>query len=139
MKALDTNVLVRLLLADDAAQLAQVKKVLSQTQQFTSPITVIQELVWVLEANDYSVAQVIHGMNLLLALPNFIPAHLVELRLALEWYENGMDFADALHLALHLSLHGPAQQLLTFDKSFVKLGKKQGLNTRGVAWVVAVA
>ena len=135
MKALDTNVLVRLLLADDAAQLAQVKKVLSQTQQFTSPITVILELVWVLEANDYSVAQVMHGMNLLLALPNFIPAHLVELRLALEWYEKGMDFADALHLALR----EPAQQLLTFDKSFVKLGKKQGLNTRGVDWVVSVA
>lgn len=135
MKALDTNVLVRLLLADDAVQLLQVKKLLSQSQQFTSPITVIQELVWVLEAHDYSVAQVIRGMNLLLALPNFTPAHLAELRLALEWYDNGMDFADALHLALR----EPAQQLLTFDKSFIKLGKKQGLSTRGVDWVAAVA
>ena len=45
MKALDTNVLVRLLLADDVVQFAQVKQLLSQTQQFTSPITVMQELV----------------------------------------------------------------------------------------------
>ncbi len=135
MKALDTNVLVRLLLADDAAQLAQVKRLLSQTQQFTSPITVMQELVWVLEAHDYSAAQVQRGMGLLLSLPNFKPAHLAELQLALEWYGKGMDFADALHLALR----GASSQLLTFDKAFIKLGKKQGLTTRGVDWVAGVA
>jgi predicted nucleic-acid-binding protein len=135
MKALDTNVLVRLLLADDAAQLAQVKQLLSQPQQFTSPITVMQELVWVLEANDYTVAQVLHGMNLLLSLPNFKPTHVAEIRQALEWYDRGMDFADALHLALR----GASSQLLTFDKAFIKLGKKQGLNTRGLDWVTGIA
>ena len=135
MKALDTNVLVRLLLADDAKQLAQVKQLLSQTQQFTSPITVMQELVWVLEAYDYSVAQVQHGMRLLLSLPNFKPAHIAELQLALEWYGKGMDFADALHLALR----GASTQLLTFDKAFIKLGKKQGLSTQGLDWVAGVA
>ena len=135
MKALDTNVLVRLLLADDAAQLAQVKKLLSQAQQFTAPVTVMQELVWVLEAHDYSAAQVQHGMGLLLSLPNFKPAHLAELQLALEWYGKGMDFADALHLALR----GESSQLLTFDKSFAKFAKKQGLSTQGVDWVAGVA
>ncbi len=134
MKALDTNVLVCLLLADDALQLAQVKRLLSQTQQFTSPITVMQELVWVLEAHDYSVAQVRHAMGLLLSLPNFKPAHLPELQLALDWYGKGMDFADALHLALR----GASTQLLTFDKTFIKSGKKQGLSTQGVAWVAGV-
>jgi predicted nucleic-acid-binding protein len=83
MNALDTNVLVRLLLADDASQLAQVKQLLSQPQQFTSPVTVMQELVWVLEANDYTVAQVTHGIDLLLSLPNFKPDHVAELRQAL--------------------------------------------------------
>lgn len=135
MKALDTNVLVRLLLADDAVQLAKVKQLLSQTQQFTSPITVMQELVWVLEAHDYSVAQVQRGMGLLLSLPNFKPSHLAELQLALEWYGQGMDFADALHLALR----GASAQLLTFDKALIKLGKKQGLSTRGLDWVAGVA
>jgi predicted nucleic-acid-binding protein len=67
MKALDTNVLVRLLLADDAVQLAAVKKLLSQAQQFSSPITVMQELVWVLEAHDYTVEEVLHGLNMLLS------------------------------------------------------------------------
>jgi predicted nucleic-acid-binding protein len=134
MKALDTNVLVRLLLADDLAQLNAAKKLLSQAQEFTSPITVIQELVWVLEANDYTVAQVQHALNLLLCLPNFKPAHVSELRQALIWYSEGMDFADALHLALRDS----ASQLLTFDKGFIKLAKRQGLSSAGLDWVVGV-
>jgi predicted nucleic-acid-binding protein len=135
MKSLDTNVLVRLLLGDDAAQLAQVKQLLSQAQQFTSPITVMIELVWVLEAHDYTAEQVQQGLSLLLALPNFKPAHLAELRQALAWYAQGMDFADALHLALR----GASPQLLTFDKGFVKLAKKEGLHTQGVDWVAGVA
>jgi predicted nucleic-acid-binding protein len=134
MKALDTNVLVRFLLADDAAQLTKVKRLLSEAQKFTSPITVMQELVWVLEAHDYSVAQVSFGIQQLLSLPNFKPDHGVELRQALVWYERGMDFADALHLALR----GTSPQLLTFDKSFVKVAKKQGLTTRGADWVAAI-
>jgi predicted nucleic-acid-binding protein len=134
MRALDTNVLVRLLLADDLAQLNAAKKLLSQAQEFTSPITVIQELVWVLEANDYTVAQVQHALDLLLCLPNFKPAHWTELRQALIWYGEGMDFADALHLALRDS----AKQLLTFDKGFIKLAKRQGLSSEGLDWVVGV-
>ncbi len=134
MKSLDTNVLVRLLLADDTVQLAQVKALLSSPQQFTCPVTVMQELVWVLEAHDYSAAQVQHGLHLLLSLPNFKPAHLAELRQAITWYVQGMDFADALHL----SLRGASPQLLTFDKGFIKQGKKHGLNTQGIDWVAGV-
>jgi predicted nucleic-acid-binding protein len=134
MKALDTNVLVRLLLADDQAQLAAAKKLLSQAQQFSSPITVIQELVWVLEAHDYTSQEVLHAMNLLLSLPNFKPEHASELNQALIWYGQGMDFANALHLALR----GSTNQLLTFDKGFIKLGKKLGLSTQAVDWVSGI-
>jgi predicted nucleic acid-binding protein len=45
-----------------------------------------------------------------------------------------MDFADALHLALRAS----ASQLLTFDKGFIKLGKKLGLSTQAMEWVSGV-
>lgn len=135
MKALDTNILVRLLLADDAAQLGRVKQLLAQNQQFTCPVTVIQELVWVLEAHDYTVPQIQQGITLLLSLPNFKPAHLAQLQQAVEWYGRGMDFADALHLALR----APTEQLLTFDKGFVKMGKKLNLNTDGVPWVAQLS
>lgn len=123
MIALDTNILARLLLADDAAQLARVKSLLGKKQTFSAPVTVMLELVWVLEANDCIPADIQHGINLLLGLANFQPGNAAELKQALAWYAQGMDFADALHLALSSN----AGQLATFDKKFVKLAKKLGL------------
>ena len=122
MIALDTNILARLLLADDAAQLARVKSLLGKKQNYTAPITIMLELVWVLEANDCSPPEIQHGINLLLGLSNFKPANAQELKQALAWYADGLDFADALHLALSQD----AKQLVTFDKKFVKLAKKSG-------------
>ena len=122
MIALDTNILARLLLADDAAQLARVKSLLGKKQNYTAPITIMLELVWVLEANDCSPPEIQHGINLLLGLANFKPANAQELKQALAWYADGLDFADALHLALSQD----AKQLVTFDKKFVKLAKKSG-------------
>ena len=116
MIALDTNILARLLLADDAAQLARVKTLLGKKQIYTAPITVMLELVWVLEANDCTAIDIERGMNLLWGLANFKPAHLEELRQALAWYTQGLDFADSLHLALS----GEAERLMTFDKKFVR-------------------
>jgi predicted nucleic-acid-binding protein len=94
----------------------------------------MQELVWVLEAHGYTPQEVRHGMNLLLSLPNFKAEHAFELNQALIWYGQGMDFANALHLALR----GSTNQLLTFDKGFIKLGKKLGLRTQAVDWVSGV-
>jgi hypothetical protein len=70
----------------------------------------------------------------LLCLPNFKPANVSEFRQALVWYVEGMDFAEALHLALR----GSAKQLLTFDKGFIKSAKRQGLSSAGLDWVVGV-
>ena len=122
MIALDTNILARLLLADDAAQLARVKSLLGKKQNYTAPITVMLELVWVLEANDCAPPDIERGIKLLLGLANFKPANAQELKQALAWYADGLDFADALHLALSQD----AKQLVTFDKKFVKLAKKSG-------------
>lgn len=134
MKALDTNVLARLLLADDAAQLARVKTLMSQKQIFTAPISVMLELVWVLEAHDFDERDIVQAFNQLLALTNFKPANLAELRQALSWYSKGMDFADAVHLAMSDN----AEQILTFDKAFIKAAKSEGLSQTGVDWVAEV-
>ena len=122
MIALDTNILARLLLADDAAQLVRVKTLLGKKQNYTTPITVMLELVWVLEANDCSPPEIQRGINLLLGLANFKPANAQELKQALAWYADGLDFADALHLALSQD----TKQLVTFDKKFAKMAKKSG-------------
>jgi predicted nucleic-acid-binding protein len=116
MIALDTNILARLLLRDDARQFARARDLLAQERDYTAPITVMQELVWVLEVNDCAREDIAHGLGLLLGLPNFKPHRPEALRQALDWYARGLDFADALHLALSQG----SEELVTFDRAFVK-------------------
>lgn len=116
MKALDTNVLARLLLKDDLTQFKRTQALLASDAQFTAPVTVMLELVWVLESNDCSPSEIYHGLGLLMNLHNFKPAHEHVIRKALIAYANGLDFADAIHLGLSQK----EEVLLTFDKSFVK-------------------
>ena len=120
MIALDTNMLARLLLKDDAAQYKRVKALFETRQVFTAPITVMLELVWVLESRDIAAPQIAMGLNALLSLPNFKPERLDALQVALRSYASGMGFADALHLALSEG----QQKFLTFDKAFVKQSQK---------------
>ena len=123
MIALDTNILARLLLGDDAVQLSRAKALLSEARQFTAPITVMLELVWVLEANGVEPKALADGLERLIGLSNFKPVHAAEIRQALNGYREGLDFADALHLALSAS----STQMVNFDKAFTKRTKKLGL------------
>lgn len=122
MIALDTNLLARLLLRDDARQHARARQLLAREQDYTAPVTVLLELVWVLEVNDCAREDIARGINLLLGLPNFKPQQADALRQALDWYAQGLDFADALHLA---QSHG-CEELATFDKAFAKQAGKLG-------------
>ena len=130
MIALDTHLLVRLLLRDDKKQHARVVQLLAGPNEFTAPVSVMLELVWVLEVNDCSTEDIVRGVNLLLGLPNFKPQQAAALRQALLGYAQGLDFADALHLALS---HG-SQELATFDKAFARKAGKLGLVPPVVAY-----
>ena len=123
MIALDTNLLARLLLGDDKRQHSRVVQLLAGTQDFTAPVTAMLELVWVLEVNGLAPSDIVRGLNLLLGLPNFKPQQADAIRQALAAYAHGLDFADALHLALS---HG-SQQLATSDKAFARKAAKLGL------------
>lgn len=48
MNAIDTNVLVRLLVADDMTQAQQAAALIDSGQAFFVPITVVLELEWIL-------------------------------------------------------------------------------------------
>lgn len=122
MIALDTNVLARFLLKDDAVQHRAAAALLAGAQEFTAPPTVLLELVWVLEACDCTRSEILKGLRALLGLPNFKPAETDALAYALHWYEGGMDFADALHLALSAKADGFA----TFDRDLLKRAAKLG-------------
>ena len=123
MIAVDTNVLARLLLQDDAAQHKKVKALFKTRETFTAPVTVLLELVWVLESRDVTPEQVAFGLNALLDLPNFKPERADAVRDALRHYAAGMGFADALHL----SLSAGDQKFMTFDKAFARQAKKMAV------------
>jgi len=120
MIALDTNVLARYLLKDDRQQHRAARALLGGGESFTAPATVMQELVWVLGANDCARGEIAKGLRLLLGLPNFRPDGLDALLYALTWYEGGMDFDDALHMASSAKHAAFA----TFDRALSRRAQK---------------
>ena len=122
MIALDTNILARYFLNDDPKQCKVAAALLSKKQDYTAPATVILELVWVLSANGCTREEILKALRLLLGLPNFKPKQFEALCYAVHWYGQGMDFGDALHLALSAG----DQVFCTFDKALVKSAAKIG-------------
>lgn len=120
MIALDTNILARLLLKDDEKQYRTAVSLLQKKQEYTAPPSVLLELVWVLQVNDCTRDEIVKGLYALFGLPNFRPMAFANMACALQWYEAGMDFADAVHLALCTKTDGFA----TFDKELGKQARK---------------
>ena len=123
MIALDTNILARYLLNDTPAQTKINERVLSGPETCTAPITVVLELVWVLESCECERGEIAKALRLLCGLEYFKPQQFDALVRALHWYEEGMDFGDAVHLALSEN----EAAFRTFDKALVRLGR--GLET----------
>ncbi|MFN0318015.1 MAG: type II toxin-antitoxin system VapC family toxin [Burkholderiales bacterium] len=122
MISLDTNLLVRYLLNDDAEQGKIASALLSGSSTVTAPVSVLLELAWVLEAYDCTREEIAKGFRHILGLPNFIVREIEAVGYALRWFEGGMDFADALHLALSAK----DEQFATFDRALEKRAKKLG-------------
>ena len=120
MIALDTNIVVRLIVADDRSQLARARALVE-----TSPVllltTVVLETEWVLRKTyGLSRQHVREAMALFCGLPGVQLESPDVVEAALDLHAKGFDFADAIHIA---SL--PSQtSLATFDKALVKLSKK---------------
>ena len=123
MIALDTNVLVRYLLADDAAQTRAARALLEDLgREYFVPITVTLELAWVLRSSKVPRAEIVSHLRDLLSLPNVRPQLAEAVFQGLRWAESGIDIADALHLALSAK----AESFMTFDDSLVKQARKEG-------------
>ena len=111
MRAVDTNILARFYLRDDAAQGRIAATVLSGGDVFV-PKTVVLELEWVLRyVADQPEDKVIDCLAHLVALPGVTVEDRDEIETALSYCRKGIDFADALHLAASRS----CSELLTFD------------------------
>lgn len=124
MAALDTNLLVRLLVQDDARQTAAVHQMLAHSIQNAEtlfvPITVSLELEWVLRARyRFAKADIIHALSTLLRAVELSFESEPALEMALLNCEQGSaDYADCLHAAL--AALAQAQPLWTFDQAAAK-------------------
>ena len=124
MAALDTNVVVRLIVGDHAAQ-ARAAENLVASEPCTIAPSVLMECEWVLRASYGLDAQVIAAaFRDLLLLENIDALDPVPTQQALGGYQAGLDFADALHAAQRRA----GETFSTFDKSLVRRAPKAGLH-----------
>jgi predicted nucleic-acid-binding protein len=130
MIAVDTNVLARAIATEtdaDAATRAQRKRaqaLLSSGRQLFVPVTVIEELEWVLRGTYGMPAEDIAAVfEDMLAVENLTVDRAAAVSQALAWYRQGLDFSDALHLAQS----GLCSGLATFDARFAKTARRLGL------------
>lgn len=111
MRAVDTNILARFYLRDDEVQGRIAAGLLAAGDVFV-PKTVILELEWVLRyVAEQPQNKVIECLAHLVALPGVTVEDRDEIELALGYSRNGIDFADALHLAASKA----CSEMLTFD------------------------
>lgn len=125
MPALDTNVLVRYLVRDDATQLAAarrlIRRCISEGQALHVPVTVFLELEWVLRSNfGFGKSEVLRALSALLSTAELSFESETALELALARYtESSADFPDCLHVALAIQAGHPP--LWTFDKAAARI------------------
>ena len=99
MIAVDTNILVRYLIEDDVAQTDRAEAVLRSGAVLLLK-SVLLETEWVLRGlYRFARPAIQDGITRLLGLPGIEIEDRPAVARALEWYRNGLDFADALHLA----------------------------------------
>ena len=116
MIAADTNLLVRILTNDDPAQARRAVKLLKSDDIFI-PKTVFLETEWVLRhAYGIGRSNIINGFKKILGLSDVSVEDPDSIYHAISWYENKLDFADALHLASSRR----CTSFATFDSSFIK-------------------
>jgi predicted nucleic-acid-binding protein len=122
--AVDTNVWVRYVTNDDPVLAKRAVKLLSAADSVYVPKTVLLELEWVLRA-AYALprAAILKAMLHILGLPIVSVEQPAQVALALDWFRDGLQFADALHVAGCETV----DSFHSFDGDLVRKGKKARL------------
>jgi len=122
MLAVDTNVVVRCLVNDDPRQSAQARALIA-TERIKIPTTVIQETAWVLRKTYLlDTVAIADALRLLAGMPTITLEAPLLVANALDWFGQGMDFADALHLAASED----CEAMVSFDTKFAKTARRLG-------------
>lgn len=130
MIGLDTNVLARYYIDDNADNEAQKQRLAAQQLiESDKPLmvckTVILEFEWVMRGYyGFEPHEVVSVLRHLLALPQITFENKTEIEQAVFSLEQGLDFADALHLACYQN----CTEVASFDdKKFARRAARLGL------------
>ena len=132
MKALDTNVVVRFLVKDDAGQARQVYKLFKQAesdqQRLFVPILVVLETIWVLQAvYDVKDLDILAALSDLLLMPVLLFEAQSVLHTFIEAAKgSNLDLADLL--IAHSAQGQQCETVLTFDKKAAKFAGFELIN-----------
>lgn len=120
MIAIDTNVVIRFLTRDDRSQAERARALLRGEAVFVSK-TVLLESEWVLRGGyGFAPSAIAKAFRGLLGLPGVAVEDRPAVHQAMTWYERGIDYADALHLAGGAA----AGRFATFDKALRRQARK---------------
>lgn len=122
MLAIDTNLIVRYLTGDHPKQSPRARKLIDGERVFVT-VTVALEVEWVLRSTyEYDPADVARALRSFAGLPTVSMEDGATVAAAIDLAENGMDFADALHLCRSAHCEG----FVTFDRRFVRAAQAAG-------------
>src|SRR5208282_6419013 len=116
----DTNLVVRYLVRDDAAQLERATGVIESNEVFVTA-TVVLESEWVLrDFYELPSADTLHALRRFCGLETVTLSNAAAIEQALSFAEQGVEFADALHLAQC----DDCEAFVTFDKGLARKAKR---------------
>lgn len=122
MLAIDTNIVVRFLTGDDPHQAAKARALIEDRDVFVST-TVLLESEWVLRgAYGRNKVDVLGALTAFAGLPRVTIENPARAASALAWAADGLDFADALHLAAAEA----CEAFISFDQRFTKAANRVG-------------
>ena len=127
MRALDTNVLARFFVDDaDDAQAAKQRPaaVAALSERSFVSLTVLLELEWVMRGfYELPTREISRVLRALASIEHVTLEDRDTVLVALDAFDRGLDFADALHLARS----SRAAAFATFDQALAKRSKRLGL------------
>jgi len=119
MLAIDTNLIVRYLVADNPDQAMRARSLIDHQDVFVCS-TVMLETEWVLRSvYGFSAARCAHALSDFAGLPHVTLEDSATVANALRWVRQGIDFADGLHLA---KAEG-CDAFVSFDLAFIKAAR----------------
>lgn len=122
MLAIDTNVIIRYLTGDHPEQSPKARVLIDGSDVYVAT-TVMLECEWVLRSvYGFAPTQVSDALRAFAGLPRVTVENPPLLAQALDCAEQGMDFADALHLAAA----GECEAIVTFDRKFIRTARSTG-------------